>query len=285
MALINCPECGKEISDTVKKCPQCGFKITNKSKNKKILLISIISVFVLFIVCAVLFVVLYYLPQNELQAFKQQSEGYVAQGDYENAIMAYEQVLIINDSDENKQEYDNLLILNYKSQADTFISNEEYDNAIDMYNKIIEIKDLPEYHERISEIESMKIPPYTDEEKEAACGLVAIKKALKAPDSIQLHDVCQQENGGYAYDISAQNSFGGTNRTVYLATPSTEENYYELRAQVGWDEMNGIIFGTENIWYDNEFSLLLLDAPYYQMLNTKLDVDRVLNCANEGAYK
>lgn len=27
MALINCPECGKEISDSVKKCPHCGKKI------------------------------------------------------------------------------------------------------------------------------------------------------------------------------------------------------------------------------------------------------------------
>ncbi len=34
MSLVNCPECQKEISDTVKKCPQCGY--TLKSNNKKI---------------------------------------------------------------------------------------------------------------------------------------------------------------------------------------------------------------------------------------------------------
>ena len=27
MALIKCPECGKEVSDTVKECPNCGFKL------------------------------------------------------------------------------------------------------------------------------------------------------------------------------------------------------------------------------------------------------------------
>ena len=32
MALVNCPECGKEISNTVKKCPYCGFKIKKTSK-------------------------------------------------------------------------------------------------------------------------------------------------------------------------------------------------------------------------------------------------------------
>lgn len=26
MALIKCPECEKEMSDTLRKCPNCGFK-------------------------------------------------------------------------------------------------------------------------------------------------------------------------------------------------------------------------------------------------------------------
>ena len=35
MALIKCKECGKEISDTVKKCPHCGFINKEVKKNKK----------------------------------------------------------------------------------------------------------------------------------------------------------------------------------------------------------------------------------------------------------
>lgn len=31
MALIKCPECKKEFSDTVKKCPHCGYKNRNNS--------------------------------------------------------------------------------------------------------------------------------------------------------------------------------------------------------------------------------------------------------------
>ena len=34
MALINCPECGHQMSDTVKKCPNCGYKVKNSSKTK-----------------------------------------------------------------------------------------------------------------------------------------------------------------------------------------------------------------------------------------------------------
>lgn len=30
MALINCPECGKEISDKVNACPSCGYPMTNE---------------------------------------------------------------------------------------------------------------------------------------------------------------------------------------------------------------------------------------------------------------
>lgn len=35
MALIKCPECGKEYSDTAKECPNCGYQ-KNKGKRKKL---------------------------------------------------------------------------------------------------------------------------------------------------------------------------------------------------------------------------------------------------------
>lgn len=35
MALIICPECNKEISNSVKKCPHCGYKIKMKQKKPK----------------------------------------------------------------------------------------------------------------------------------------------------------------------------------------------------------------------------------------------------------
>ncbi len=47
MALIKCPECGKEISDTIKKCPNCGYKNKKKLNKKKIVIICIISLVLL----------------------------------------------------------------------------------------------------------------------------------------------------------------------------------------------------------------------------------------------
>ena len=39
MALIKCPECGKEISDTIRKCPNCGYRKKTKP-DKKIFIIG-----------------------------------------------------------------------------------------------------------------------------------------------------------------------------------------------------------------------------------------------------
>ena len=33
MALINCPECKKEISDTARKCPHCGYVVKSVLKD------------------------------------------------------------------------------------------------------------------------------------------------------------------------------------------------------------------------------------------------------------
>ena len=41
MALINCPECGKEISDTSTTCINCGFKFKKTSRKRPIILIAI----------------------------------------------------------------------------------------------------------------------------------------------------------------------------------------------------------------------------------------------------
>jgi len=36
MALISCPECGKEISDRASSCPNCGCPISGKAQDKRV---------------------------------------------------------------------------------------------------------------------------------------------------------------------------------------------------------------------------------------------------------
>lgn len=58
MALINCPECGKEVSDSAVMCPNCGFTITQKNNNnerksipKKLLIIALVILVILLGIC------------------------------------------------------------------------------------------------------------------------------------------------------------------------------------------------------------------------------------------
>lgn len=77
MALINCPECGKEISDMAKNCPNCGYCLSKREiKNNRIcfilgiisFLIGVLFIFVnafwilygiLFIISGIFNVILY----------------------------------------------------------------------------------------------------------------------------------------------------------------------------------------------------------------------------------
>lgn len=40
MALIKCPECGKEISDNARKCPNCGNPMYVKKKHSPLGIVS-----------------------------------------------------------------------------------------------------------------------------------------------------------------------------------------------------------------------------------------------------
>lgn len=66
MALIRCKECGKEMSDTVRKCPHCGYvnkerkkeqatQVKESLKSKKGLIISIVIILVVIVVGIVVF--------------------------------------------------------------------------------------------------------------------------------------------------------------------------------------------------------------------------------------
>lgn len=54
MALINCPECGKEISDKAKSCPNCGAKV---KKTGIIAVMCIIVMIVVVVIAGIYFVV------------------------------------------------------------------------------------------------------------------------------------------------------------------------------------------------------------------------------------
>lgn len=49
MSMINCPECGAEISDSAKNCPECGYPISKSKSKKKIWIIRIAALAVIML--------------------------------------------------------------------------------------------------------------------------------------------------------------------------------------------------------------------------------------------
>lgn len=68
MALIKCPECGKEISDKANKCPECGYPVRQNTSKKKWLIIAIITCVLIAIGCAIFFAakVIHNKPSNSI---------------------------------------------------------------------------------------------------------------------------------------------------------------------------------------------------------------------------
>lgn len=72
MALIKCPECKKEISDTIDSCPHCGFKLKqnknleNIKKNHKLLII----IGIVLILVVAIFIIIINLPSDKKNAKK-----------------------------------------------------------------------------------------------------------------------------------------------------------------------------------------------------------------------
>ncbi|MDE5423360.1 zinc ribbon domain-containing protein [Ancylomarina sp. DW003] len=67
MALINCLECKKEISDSVKSCPHCGFSINKKKSNWLTWTLGVI---------AIIMAVIYYNISTNVSNNSYKSENY-----------------------------------------------------------------------------------------------------------------------------------------------------------------------------------------------------------------
>lgn len=109
----------------------------------------------------------------------------------------------------------------------------------------------------------------TREEETAARGMLALKKVLKKPAALQIHQITgfTYKNQTIVYiDFSAQNDFGGMKKTYfYVSTSSDHEN-------LGWT--------------DAEYSVTLYDASYsigkFGMIGDPVDVQTVTAIAESS---
>lgn len=81
MALVNCPECGKEVSSTAEKCIHCGYtlnsEIQRKRKKKTTLLICLIIILLLFAAAAGIF----FIKHKDATVFEHSKVAYLKLND------------------------------------------------------------------------------------------------------------------------------------------------------------------------------------------------------------
>ena len=90
MALIKCPECSKEISDTTKSCPNCGYRFKKRMNDKTFKLFFAI-IFVIVIVAVIIIanrLIQYYSIKSDI---RQCAVSYIkAVDDYNSSKASFE---------------------------------------------------------------------------------------------------------------------------------------------------------------------------------------------------
>lgn len=162
MSLINCVECGQQISDTVKKCPYCGFKMKKKmSKKKKTIMIvsSVLSVMLALSIIMVFIIFNIVIPSNKYS----KAENYLKAEKYEEAIKIFEELDEFKDAESRVKES------NYK-YGEYLVGKGKYDEAINAFENA---EDYSNANERINDVKAKK------QELEEMEKLLANKELLK----------------------------------------------------------------------------------------------------------
>ena len=128
MALINCPECNKEVSDKAGRCPNCGIKInTSNGKKTKVILGVIIAI---LLVGLILFLGIF-IGMNLTQPVDDSNNSVVSESSEEESNKLHignrEQPLTINVKNVSSTKVDLDVTLNssYKGSPVTFAMYEE----------------------------------------------------------------------------------------------------------------------------------------------------------------
>lgn len=240
MALINCPECGKEVSDKAGNCPNCGCPITpvnvevkqnnvvepvtntGASPKKKVNPILFVIIGVVVVVAIIIAVVV----SGNLKKSKtyDEAQSLVEKGKYEQAIEKFESIAGYKDADE------------MKTKVETYEEAMEYLTSGKYTEANTSLQDIKGFADVDTIIEQIKWETRTFE-----C-IKSLKEYLKNPDSLQLYEVkfYEPKEGDIGDKIKelaknepivimhegAQNGFGG-NTTGYGMFVFTDDGSYQ----------------------------------------------------------
>lgn len=189
MALITCPECGKEISDLANSCPNCGCPLNT------VLLNSTIST-----------------PEQDEIASEHDIDLIQTEPIEKRKRTVLKIVGIITGSVLIFAILCIVLITSFKPQfdyknANRWLEDGNYQKAEEIFNNIPDYKDVPMLKQEI-EYERLTIE-----------SINSLKEVLKNPESLQIHRAkiipseTDPESKMTIIEISAQNGFGGLTRS------------------------------------------------------------------------
>ena len=169
MALIKCPECGKDVSDQAEKCPNCGHPVCGLKENreqksdgsilqvkrKKILVSAVIA-----IVAAVAAVVVYYVATADSRNYAKAQEMYAA-GSYQEALNVFTALGDYEDSASMVEQCEYELTVDrqfVRAFSDSLAARWAASDAEESYGED------PILYEAWSQMELDALTPYTDKE-------------------------------------------------------------------------------------------------------------------------
>lgn len=212
MALIKCPECGKEISDEAKKCIHCGYvlkKNVSDRKKFKFIIIAIIAIVIVLVMCFIL--------QNERKKreLAEQHQQEIIEIDrwvqevYEGKIPSQQEYNEMMERYKNLEEDDrisinNTDILNELEMVDLDriieITNEI--EVLDQSSKFIEILDIKEQYDILNEKEKEFIDisnvealmELSDVENAALAACKNVKSCMKNKEDFKVREVIVKDD-------------------------------------------------------------------------------------------
>ena len=245
MALMNCPECHKPVSDTCKRCIHCGYKLhkfqrKDLLKYKKSLLFG--SCFLLVIIVLLVRYLFTPTPEQEVK------ETLLIQHDEEPPIISCKQ------NDFTFYQYD---IIDRKTIFDFFSITDNVDGTIAPssleLSTDLDTSKVGTYHITVTakdhagnqsaqtitiHIKSKYTPQEIKLYTNAVIGYYSIREIVKSPASLKIYGIKYHTNGEILFKYGATNSFNAeiTNYTVYnadlgLVTRNAEKQYYASDAK------------------------------------------------------
>ena len=314
MALINCPECNHEMSDSVSNCPHCGYVYKKSKKGGKV--VAMLLVLVLLVVAggAAYMLVLY--PNQKLT----QAQNLIERGKYDEA----ENVLASLKASERKTELQNAITL---YEVETYLENGDFASAEKKLAMLPADKIDGELKTQISiqrAISLMVQGKYEDADailqKEPANEEVtllkeqlsyesrifnctkAIKKVLKNPDSLSVYEITfykdevkdaeasTEDNAVYketepacVMHYGAQNGFGGNTTSYALFKWDEEDANYALYGTVDSLDEEDLDEDDDDYWYEWLVQIMINGFMEDEAIGT-FDMERVQTLLKNNAY-